>query len=184
MITVVGPRFLANRAKETVDFTPIPLIILRAFDASHSIRRTSFSSACNAQLLLLLLLLLLLRVCVRIVTVKIMVVFLFGTIGGDVLGKTWTVNWERASASVFELQHTNAICVCAFVKTEEAFHRSKFKVPKSLRIQIFHNSLLWLWCGKSVISRENLLELCKSDKQLINQSCRMVVVKVVIYFEV
>ena len=55
MITVVGPRFHANRAKETVDFTPIPLIILRAFDASRSIRRTSFSSACNALLLLLLL---------------------------------------------------------------------------------------------------------------------------------
>ena len=38
--------------KETVDFTPIPLIISRAFDASHSVRRTSFSSACNALLLL------------------------------------------------------------------------------------------------------------------------------------
>ena len=38
--------------KEIVDFTSIPLIILQAFDASHSIRQTSFSSACNALLLL------------------------------------------------------------------------------------------------------------------------------------
>ena len=147
MITVVGPRFHANRAKGTVDFTPIPLIILRAFDASRSIRRTSFSSACNAQLLLLLLRV---CVCVRIVTVKILVVFLFGTIGGDVLGKTWTINWERAFASVFELQHKNAICVCAFVKTEEALHRSKFSVRKSSRIQIFHNFfvmiMMWQEC--------------------------------------
>ena len=89
-------------------------------------------------------------VCVRIVTVKILVVFLFGTIGGDVLGKTWTINWERAFASVFELQHKNAICVCAFVKTEEALHRSKFSVRKSSRIQIFHNFfvmiMMWQEC--------------------------------------
>ena len=57
MVTLVGPSFHANRKKrDRRFFTPIPLIILRAFDASHSVRRTSFSSACNALLLLLLLL--------------------------------------------------------------------------------------------------------------------------------